>query len=217
MQGMMSYFKFDATLVESQLILTELCQHEYIHRNKAKLHSNQGWTGMVLTPLIESSSSTLSKQYAMKTLAHLASEVQNKVMIVNYENGTIVKALVRLISSTSSIDRQLNITAAELIGSLICRANASIIVSCQPGFLVTLASLACGEDQVANPSAKVLKKLSTYVHSYDDCHTDLLQALVTMSYGALTEVLKLTVKAFVGELSCHFAILQFTISLQLSL
>jgi hypothetical protein len=46
-----------------------------------------------------------------------------------------------------------------------------------------------------------VKKIATHVRSKDGCHQDLLQTLVTMSYGKVTEVLKWTVKAFYEQAS----------------
>lgn len=135
----------------------------------------------------------------MRTLAYMASETSNKVMIVNYENGAIVKELVRLISDVSSPDNQVKNTATEIVGSLVCRATAAELVRSHQGILVTLASLSCGEGAIAVSSSKVIKKLSTHIHAADDCHGNLLQALVTMSYATQTEVLKWVVKAYAGE------------------
>lgn len=161
-------------------------------------YDEQGWAEMICASLKESSYT--SKQYAIKTLSFLASEAQNKSLIVKHENGAIVEELKRLISATSSINEQVNTAAAELVGSLICRATASNLICCQPDFLMTLASQACGQNNnIAVPAARVIKKFSTYIHSDDHYHRDLLQALVTMSYGIHTEVLKLVVKAYAGK------------------
>jgi hypothetical protein len=182
-------------------------QHAYVHfchsRNKAKLasHSERGWAQMIYTSLTDPTSSVASKLYAMKTLTYLSSEVRNKEIIVNYDNGAAIGQLATLACGESSVDSQVSIAAAELVGSLVCRSTASKVALCKLDFLSTLASLACGKSSVALPSSKVLKKLSTYIHSSDSHHEELLQALVTMSYAIQTEVLKLTVKAYAGEFS----------------
>jgi hypothetical protein len=170
-------------------------------RNKAKLanHSKRGWAQMIYTSLTDPNSSVASKLYAMKTLTYLSSEVKNKEIIVNYDNGAAINQLTRLISEEPSVDSQVSIAAAELVGSLVCRSTAPKLAFCKPDFLLTLASLACGKSSVAVPSARVLKKFSTYIHSHDSHYEELLKSLVTMSYGIQTEVLKLTVKAYAGK------------------
>ena len=152
---------------------------------------------MVYSTLIDPKSSSASKKYAMKTLIHLSSAVRNKVILVNYRRGVIVKELMRVISATSSIDQQGKIAATEVLCSLICRSTASNL--CQPDVLVTLASQGCGKERTSVPSARVIKKLSSFVHHNDVSHECLLQALVTLLYGVKTEVLKLTVKACAGK------------------
>lgn len=170
-------------------------------RNKSQLAPDKnGWAQLVYRSLHEPNSSLASKLYAMKTLACLSSEVNNKVMIVNYNSGTVIKDLLKLIRDTAGVDMTLNIAAADLMSSLICRSTASKLVHFQPDFLLTLASLGCSsKNKVATPCARIVKRASTFIHSDDDCHDSLLQALVTLSYGVHTEVLKHTVKAYAGE------------------
>jgi hypothetical protein len=156
---------------------------------------------MIYTSLTDPISSVASKLYAMKTLTYLSSEVRNKEIIVNYDNGAAINQIARLACGESLVNSQVSIAAAELVCSLICRSTASKLAFCKPDFLATLASLACGKSSVALPSSKVLKKISTYVHSNDCHHEELLKALVTMSYAIKTEVLKLTVKAYAGKFS----------------
>ncbi|KAL3804711.1 hypothetical protein HJC23_008526 [Cyclotella cryptica] len=190
---------YEAVREESARIM---CNLAWDARNKAQLahRSKLEWAEMVFLTLVEPNASVAAKQYAMKTLSYMASEVNHKVMIINYDNGRIVKELIRLISDMSSFDKEVTITATDLVGRLICRATASQLVRNNPGFLVILASLGCGRNDVAVSAARVLKKLSTFIrHSDVGCHSDLLQALVTMSYGSLTEVLKWTVKAFAEQ------------------
>ena len=155
---------------------------------------------MIYLTLIDPKSSIASKKYAMKTLIHLSSAVSNKVFLVGYQRGVIVKELMRVVSATSSIDQQVKIAATEVLCSLICRSTASNL--CQPDVLVTLASQGCGKEKTSVPSARVIKKLSSFIHSNDLSHEYLLQALVTLSYGIKTEVLKLTVKACAGKKYC---------------
>ncbi|KAL7480376.1 hypothetical protein ACHAW6_006070 [Cyclotella cf. meneghiniana] len=190
---------YEAVREESARIM---CNLAWDARNKAQLvhRSKLEWAEMVFSTLAEPNSSIATKQYAMKTLAYMASEVNHKVMIINYGHGRIVKELIRLISDVSHVNEQVKIIATELVGSLICRATASQLVNHNPGFLVILASLGCGREVLAVSAARVVKKLSTFIrHSDVGCHVQLLQALVTMSYGSLTEVLKWTVKAFAGK------------------
>lgn len=172
----------------------------YLCRNKSRLSPDKhGWAQLVYRSLHEPNSSLASKSYAIKTLAYLSSEADNKVTIVNYHSGMVIKELLRLISDTDVADMTLNIAAADLMSSLICRSTASKLVEFQHDFLLTLASLGCGKNKVATPCARIVKRASTFIHSDDHCHENLLQALVTMSYGVHTEVLKLTVKAYAGE------------------
>ena len=173
---------------------------QYI-RNKAQIgHGKQQvMAKLIYTSLTKPSSSTASKQYAMKTLTYIASEVNNKMLVVDFEDGLILREAARLISDGSNFNTQVKISATELIGSLICRSTASKIACCHPRFLVTLASIGCGKENAAVSSARVVKKLSTFIHSDDNCHEDLLQALVTLSYGLQTKVLKLIMTAYAGE------------------
>ena len=115
----------------------------FFDRNKAHLaHRNKlAWAEMVTSTLAEHNSSNAAKQYALKTLSYMASEVTHKLMIIHYENGRIVKELIRLISDVSSVDKNVKTTATDLFCSLICRATASHLVRDNPGFLVILSSL----------------------------------------------------------------------------
>lgn len=132
--------------------------------------------------------------YSIQTLGYLASVPENKIIMVHHRNGVVVDTLLRVAVSSYESNTQ-SINAIRVLSRLTCRATASTIGNF-PELLSWLSSLACRHDKLAVASAMVVKKIGTYVRSGDECHTNLLQALVTMSFSRSTEVLKWVVKAY---------------------
>eukprot|EP00970_Alexandrium_tamarense_P003355 scaffold529_cov196-Alexandrium_tamarense.AAC.51 len=182
---------------ESTIIL---CNLAWEAKNKSQLAvKTNGWMSMFVSAMTEVNSSEVSKAYAIKALAYLTSEADNKVLIVQYKDGAVINLLLHLAKDDTLSDKNIGINAMKILGSVTCRATASQLGS-HPGLLVALASLACRDDKLAIASAMTAKKLATYIRSEDCSHNALLQALVSMSYGTSTEVLKWTVKAYAGEI-----------------
>lgn len=167
-------------------------------RNKAHLiqGNNQYWLDAVLAL---SRGSSVAKSYSLQTLGCLATSPENKVIMVQHKNCVVLDTLLQ-VATSRIVPSQDCINATRIICNLICQATASEIGR-HPGLLVTLSSLACREDKLAVVAAMAVKKIATYVRYKDSCHQELLQTLVTMSYGKVTEVLKWTVKAFYEQAS----------------
>ena len=169
-------------------------------RNKYKLlHSSMN---AILT-LVTGDGSTKSQAYALQTLGHLASHLtDNKIHLVNHQNGTVISTLMQIASSDIS-QANMSIDATKIIGYLTCRATA-LKVGSVSGVFTTLSSLACRSDELAPVAAKAIHKMATYIHYHPKMkrqdlkavHTSMLQAIVTISYGKSTEVLKYAVKAY---------------------
>ena len=138
-----------------------------------------------------------SKSYAIHTLGSLSSLPENKVIMVQHKGGAVINVLLR-VASSSTQPLDLRINATKILGNL-----AVAQVGSHPGLLVSLSSLAITDkmNQLAIMAAMSVKKLSNHIRSNDSCHGALLQALVTMSYGSSTEVLKWTVKAYCEQAS----------------
>lgn len=138
-----------------------------------------------------------SKSYAIHTLGSLSSLPENKVIMVQHKGGAVIDVLLR-VASSSTQPLDLRINATKILGNL-----AVAQVGSHPGLLVSLSSLAITDkmNQLAIMAAMSVKKLSNHIRSNDSCHKALLQALVTMSYGTSTEVLKWTVKAYCEQAS----------------
>lgn len=162
-------------------------------RNKACLiqENNQFWLDKILAL---SRGSTISKSISLQSLGCLAMIPENKVVMVKHKNSVVLDTLLQVVSSRN-VPSQDSINATRILGNLTCQATASVIGR-HPGLLVTLSSLACRDDKLAIAAAMAVKKIATHVRSNDASHHDLLQTLVTMSYGKVTEVLKWTVRAF---------------------
>mmetsp|Transcript_15502 Transcript_15502/g.32613 ORF Transcript_15502/g.32613 Transcript_15502/m.32613 type:complete len:500 (+) Transcript_15502:151-1650(+) len=173
-------------------------------KNKTQLThtSKSSWMDVVLTLTADRERSVQAKIYAINALSHLATENENKIVMVRHNDGFLIASLLRIASdvglktSSSKLSQQ----AAKLLGALTCRATASRIGN-HPGLLVTFSALACRQDQLASVAAMTIKKLATHIRSNDPCHARLLQALITISYGKSTEVLKWAVKAFAEQAS----------------
>ena len=197
---------YEAVRQESARIMFNLAMET---KNKARLakRNKQCWMDVVLALTTEKESSIESKAYAINTLGHLATETENKIIMVQHKNGFIVNVLLQIArhidlesSSIETLGFQVSVNAAKIIGNLTCRATASRVGN-HPGLLATLSSLACRNDKLAVMAAMTVKKLATHIRSQDPCHPHLLRALVTMTYGKATEVLKWTVKAYAEQAS----------------
>ncbi|KAL7466343.1 hypothetical protein ACHAXS_006642 [Conticribra weissflogii] len=172
-------------------------------KNKTQLthESKRGWMDVVLTLTADNERSVHAKVYAINALSHLATENGNKIIMVRHNDGFLISSLLRIAGDVILKTRpELPHQAAKLIGALTCRATASRIGN-HPCLLVVLSSLACRQDQLASVAAMTIKKLATYIRSNDPCHAGLLRALITISYGKSTEVLKWAVKAFAEQAS----------------
>ena len=180
----------EAVRDESARILMNLALEA---RNKPHLvqSNNQFWLDSILSLLRGSS---ISKSYCLQTLGSVATSPENKIVMVQHKNCVVLDTLLQ-VATSRIVPSQDCIVATRIIGNLTCQGTASEIGR-HRGLLVTLSSLACREDKLAVVAAMAVKKIATHVRSNDSCHPDLLQTLVTMSYGKVTEVLKWTVKAF---------------------
>ena len=185
---------YEAVREESARIIMNLASET---RNKTHLQGkNHYWIDSVLA--LARGSNDRTKACAIQTLGHLSSP-DNKIILVQHKNGFVIDVLLRVASSRNT-QSQVSINATRIIGNLSCQATASQIGR-HPGLLVALSSLACRNDKLAVAAAMTVKKIATHVRSENPGHKDLLQALVTMSYGRATEVLKWNVKAYVEQAS----------------
>ena len=170
-------------------------------KNKSKIL--QSSIGTILALVGGPSGSNTSQSYALQTLACLATDASSKIHLANHENGAIISTLMHVASSEMS-QASMCINATKIIGYLTCRATAWNIGSVS--VLTTLSSLACRSDDLnlAPLAAKAIYKMATYIHyrpkmmkqEFKAIHTAMLQAIVTISYGSSTEVLKFAVKAY---------------------
>lgn len=163
----------------------------------ALIQSNeQLWLDAVLSL---TNGSIVSKAYAVKTIASLSSQLkENKVVIVQHRNGATLGVLLQIASSRSN-QPHMRVNATKTLGNLTCQATAIHLVR-YPNLLVTLSSLACCQnDKLAASAALTVKKAATHIRSSDAFHTNLLQALVTMSYSKSTAVVKWTMKAYLEQ------------------
>eukprot|EP00985_Skeletonema_marinoi_P001101 scaffold449_cov158-Skeletonema_marinoi.AAC.2 len=191
-----------AVRVEAARILLNLAWEP---KNKSKLL--QSSIGTILALVAGDGGSVTSQSYALQTLTHLATDTNNKINLVDHNNGTVISTLVHIASSDTS-QASMSIDATKIIGYLTCRATAWNIASV-PGVCTTLSSLACRSDDLAQLAAKAIHKMATYVHyhpktkrqDFKTVHAFMLQAIVTISYGTSTDVLKYAVKAYSEQAS----------------
>lgn len=195
-------------LVESVLLVGSTHMYEVVRDESARIIMNlaletknkvrlvqgndQRWLGAVL---VLARGSVASKAYAIQTLGSLATMPECKTVLVQHCSGAVVGALLRVASARSS-QPQVSVNATRILGNLASQATAAEIAS-HPGLLVSLSSLALRDDKLAVAAAMTVKKLATFCRSSDSCHKDLLSAVVTMSYGRSTEVLKWTGMFFI--------------------
>lgn len=186
---------------------------QFVREEAAKILLNLAWEPKNKSRILQSSIGTIlalvgdpsestSQSSALQTLGCLATDASSKIHLVNHENGTIISTLIHVASSEMS---QASINAAKIIGYLTCRATAWSIGGV-PGVFTTLSSLACRSDDLdlAPLAAKAIYKMATYIHyrpkmmkqEFKAIHAAMLQAIVTISYGSSTEVLKFAVKAY---------------------
>ena len=149
-----------------------------------------GWLDTVVT--LASSRSGTSRAYAIQAIGYLASCPENKAPIVQYKNGLVVGTLLQVALSRIA-QAQVSINSMKVLGSLVSQSTA-VQIGLRPGLLVSLSSLACRDDKLAIIASIVVKKLANHIRPADQGYEDLLQALLSMSYGTSTEVLKWTVK-----------------------
>lgn len=173
-------------------------------KNKSKILSSS--VKAILT-MVEDDGYMTSQSYALQTLGHLTTLTDNKIHLVDHKNGAIIRILMQIASSDVS-QASASINATEIIGYLICRATA-LKVGSIPGLFTTLSSLACRPDGLAPVAAKAIHKMATYIHyhpkleekkiDHESIHTSMLQAIVTMSYGKTSGVLKYACKAYAEQ------------------
>lgn len=185
---------------------------QFVREEAAKIILNLAWEPKNKSKILQSSIGTIlaltggpsepitTQSYALQTLGCLATDASSKIYLANQNNGAIISTLLHVASSEMY---SASVNAAKIIGYLICRATAWTIGSVS-GVFTTLSSLACRSDDLAPMAAKAIYKMATYIHyrpkmmteESKAVHAAMLQAIVTISYGQSTEVLKFAVKAY---------------------
>merc|ERR1740139_2034003 len=121
--------------------------------------------------------SDATRIYAIGALGNISAYDENKLRLVNYGNGELVKILLLLIKSERNIYFQ-----KDAIGVLVNLTNAdtSCLLCQYPGFMNTLVTLSADDnhEDTQTGALKVLRRLSSFIDSSMLCHSQLLKALL---------------------------------------
>mmetsp|Transcript_13863 Transcript_13863/g.27640 ORF Transcript_13863/g.27640 Transcript_13863/m.27640 type:complete len:553 (-) Transcript_13863:69-1727(-) len=139
-----------------------------------------GWrndTISVLLTCLSIDNSDATRIYAIGALGNISACDENKLRLVNYGNGELVKILLFLINSERNMNFQ-----KDSIGVLanLTNADTSCLICQYPDFMNTLVNLATyGDHEDTQTSAlKVLRRLSSFIDSSMSCHSHLLLAFL---------------------------------------
>eukprot|EP00587_Corethron_hystrix_P002061 CAMPEP_0113302330 /NCGR_PEP_ID=MMETSP0010_2-20120614/3183_1 /TAXON_ID=216773 ORGANISM="Corethron hystrix, Strain 308" /NCGR_SAMPLE_ID=MMETSP0010_2 /ASSEMBLY_ACC=CAM_ASM_000155 /LENGTH=613 /DNA_ID=CAMNT_0000156093 /DNA_START=173 /DNA_END=2015 /DNA_ORIENTATION=- /assembly_acc=CAM_ASM_000155 len=123
-----------------------------------------------------------TRKCAIGALGNISACEQNKIRLVNYRNGELVKILLFIISSDLSND--LRKDAIGVLSNLACSESASELCN-HPEFLTTVAYYAANdkEEDIQRGSLKVLRRLSSYVDADKQSHPILIKALLKTLTG----------------------------------
>jgi len=154
--------------------------------NRKFLACKDGTINILLSFLSEENSKN-TKNYAIGALGNICACEENKVRLVNYEEGDLVKKLLFLISSERNKKFH-----KDVVGVLANLSNADIAPSLcnQPTFLKCLicqATDSVNEESQKN-AMKVLRRLSSFVDASKLGHGLLLKALLTTLKGGKSNV-----------------------------
>ena len=149
--------------------------------------------------LLSDSSHQNVRVEAYTALQHLSTEANNKARLVSTADGKLVMSLMDALRT--DVDDQVRVQALEILLNLISRGTFTRISS-QPGLIDRLAALSSSKkqsDQIAALAAQSIKRFATYVQVKQNCHVDLLRAMVQMARCNCRVILQWTAKAFLDQ------------------
>eukprot|EP00588_Corethron_pennatum_P007018 CAMPEP_0194291242 /NCGR_PEP_ID=MMETSP0169-20130528/43051_1 /TAXON_ID=218684 /ORGANISM="Corethron pennatum, Strain L29A3" /LENGTH=615 /DNA_ID=CAMNT_0039039069 /DNA_START=234 /DNA_END=2081 /DNA_ORIENTATION=+ len=148
--------------------------------NRPILGSRDDTVNVLLKCLHESSNTT--RKCAIGALGNMSACEENKLRLVNYGNGEIVKTL--LFAARSDVNKQLRKDAMGVLANL-SNADTSCLLCTYPDFLNSLVTQAACDAQleIQRGALKVLRRMASFVDATVPCHALLLKALLKALAG----------------------------------